>query len=243
MVPSGAASLILGDGCVRSDLRSGLTSDLAGAAGVVWRNDLSAGSQFFLAPAGVRSDRPSCPRSRGSHVRRPAGAWLLQPEKGTAVTIVETRAETRAITGGVDTHADVHVAAALDPSGLLASGNAGPPGRLARLLRWLGGSEQSLVGIEGTGTTAPAVPACHHGGHPGGQGGPLRPPGPPPSGRVRPAGGGRRCPGRPSGRARRAQGPGRRRRGDRALVIARRGCHTRTHPDDQPGQGPGPDRA
>jgi transposase len=33
------------------------------------------------------------------------------------LTIVETRAETRAITGGVDTHADVHVAAALDSAG------------------------------------------------------------------------------------------------------------------------------
>ena len=33
------------------------------------------------------------------------------------VTIVETRAEIRAITGGVDTHADVHVAAALDSIG------------------------------------------------------------------------------------------------------------------------------
>ncbi|MFY9850159.1 MAG: hypothetical protein WAK83_21550 [Trebonia sp.] len=33
------------------------------------------------------------------------------------MTIVETRAEIRAITGGVDTHADVHVAAALDPIG------------------------------------------------------------------------------------------------------------------------------
>jgi hypothetical protein len=31
-----------------------------------------------------------------------------------AVTVVE---ETRTITGGVDTHADVHVAAALDPIG------------------------------------------------------------------------------------------------------------------------------
>jgi transposase len=34
-----------------------------------------------------------------------------------AVTIVETRTETRAITGGVDTHADMHVAAALNPIG------------------------------------------------------------------------------------------------------------------------------
>jgi len=44
-----------------------------------------------------------------------------------ALTIVETRA----ITGGVDTHADVHVAAALDPiGGLLGSGSSRPP-RLA----------------------------------------------------------------------------------------------------------------
>jgi len=33
------------------------------------------------------------------------------------VTIVETRAQARAVTGGVDTHAEVHVAAALDPVG------------------------------------------------------------------------------------------------------------------------------
>jgi len=33
------------------------------------------------------------------------------------VTIVETRAPARAITGGVDTHAGAHVAAALDPVG------------------------------------------------------------------------------------------------------------------------------
>jgi hypothetical protein len=38
---------------------------------------------------------------------------IPQPEKGTAMTIVETHV----ITGGVDTHADVHVAAALDPIG------------------------------------------------------------------------------------------------------------------------------
>ena len=34
--------------------------------------------------------------------------------KGTAVTIVEDKP---VITGGVDTHADLHVAAALDPLG------------------------------------------------------------------------------------------------------------------------------
>jgi hypothetical protein len=53
---------------------------------------------------------------------------IPQPEKGMAVTIVETRAEIRAITGGVDTHADVHVAAALDPiGGLLGSRSSRPP--------------------------------------------------------------------------------------------------------------------
>ena len=68
-----------------------------------------------------------------------------------AMTIVETRA----ITGGVDTHADTHVAAALDPIGGLlgveefpatAVGYAGLPG-------WLGGfGTVALVGIEGTGS-------------------------------------------------------------------------------------------
>src|SRR5712691_9909193 len=38
----------------------------------------------------------------------------LNHRKGTAMTIVEDK---RAITGGVDTHADMHVAAALDPIG------------------------------------------------------------------------------------------------------------------------------
>jgi transposase len=63
--------------------------------------------------------------------------------------------ETRAITGGVDTHADVHVAAALDPIGGLLGVRefpAGPAG-YARLLEWLGGfGTVCLVGIEGTGS-------------------------------------------------------------------------------------------
>jgi transposase len=67
------------------------------------------------------------------------------------VTIVETRA----ITGGVDTHAEVHVAAALDPVGGLlgvAEFPAGPAG-YAQLLGWLGGfGAVCLVGIEGTGS-------------------------------------------------------------------------------------------
>jgi transposase len=68
-----------------------------------------------------------------------------------ALTIVETRA----ITGGVDTHADVHVAAALDPIGGLLGVEEFPvtPAGYALLLGWLGGfGTVCLVGIEGTGS-------------------------------------------------------------------------------------------
>src|SRR5258707_7320532 len=87
-----------------------------------------------------------------------------------AVTVVETLGQTRAITGGVDTHADVHVAAALDPLGGLLGVEEVPvtaPG-YARLLGLLGGvGAGCLVGVEGTGrygaglgrpVTAAAVP-------------------------------------------------------------------------------------
>ena len=57
-------------------------------------------------------------RGRGSQVRAASGCVpSLNLRKGMTVAIVETRVETRAITGGVDTHAEVHVAAALDPVG------------------------------------------------------------------------------------------------------------------------------
>jgi transposase len=71
------------------------------------------------------------------------------------VTIVGTRTQARAITGGVDTHADVHVAAALDPIGGLLGVQEFPatPAGYACLLGWLGGfGTVSLVGIEGTGS-------------------------------------------------------------------------------------------
>jgi transposase len=71
------------------------------------------------------------------------------------LTIVETRADTRAITGGVDTHADVHVAAALDSVGGLLGVEEFPvsPAGYALLLGWLGGfGTVCLVGIEGTGS-------------------------------------------------------------------------------------------
>jgi transposase len=62
---------------------------------------------------------------------------------------------TRAITGGVDTHADMHVAAALDPVGGLLGVEEFPvtPAGYARLLEWLGGfGTVCLAGIEGTGS-------------------------------------------------------------------------------------------
>ena len=67
------------------------------------------------------------------------------------VTIVETRA----VTGGVDTHADVHVAAALDPIGGLLGVREFPatPAGYDGVLGWLGGfGTVCLVGIEGTGS-------------------------------------------------------------------------------------------
>jgi transposase len=71
------------------------------------------------------------------------------------VTIVETPTHACAITGGVDTHADVHVAAALDPIGGLLGVQEFPasPAGYAYLLEWLGGfGTVCLVGIEGTGS-------------------------------------------------------------------------------------------
>ena len=68
-----------------------------------------------------------------------------------AMTIVEAA---RAVTGGVDTHGDVHVAAALDEVGSLLgteSFGATPEGYSA-LLTWLGGfGPITKVGVEGTG--------------------------------------------------------------------------------------------
>jgi transposase len=67
------------------------------------------------------------------------------------VTIVETRA----VTGGVDTHAEVHVAAALDSVGGLLGVQEFPasPAGYAQLLGWLGGfGTVCLVGVEGTGS-------------------------------------------------------------------------------------------
>jgi transposase len=66
-----------------------------------------------------------------------------------------TIVSTRAITGGVDTHADVHVAAALDPVGGLLGVQEFPAtaAGYGRLMGWLGGfGAVALVGVEGTGS-------------------------------------------------------------------------------------------
>jgi len=98
-----------------------------------------------------------------------------------ALTIVETRA----ITGGVDTHADVHVAAALDPIGGLLGVQEFPVtlAGCARLLEWLGGFGTVCLADRGHRQLRrrPGPPRdsrrC-----PGRGGGPLGPPGPSPSG-------------------------------------------------------------
>ena len=68
-----------------------------------------------------------------------------------AMTIVET---TRPITGGVDTHLDVHVVAAVDASGGVLGVESFPttPAGYAQLHRWLCGfGDLAQVGVEGTG--------------------------------------------------------------------------------------------
>src|ERR1700674_1361552 len=68
------------------------------------------------------------------------------------MTIVEAA---RAVTGGVDTHLDVHVAAALDPvGGLLGTeGFSADPSGYKTMLSWLQDfGEVAKVGMEGTGS-------------------------------------------------------------------------------------------
>jgi transposase len=81
-----------------------------------------------------------------------------------AMTIVEG---TRAVTGGVDTHLDVHVAAALDDvGGLLGveSFEASPAGN-DKLLCWLGSFGSVVrVGVEGTGSYGAGLARFLHAG-------------------------------------------------------------------------------
>ena len=159
-----------------------------------------------------------------------------------------TIVKTRAITGGVDTHADVHAAAALDPIGGLLGVQEFPAtaAGYAGLLGWLGGfGTVALAGIEGTGSHGAGL--ARHVTTAGirvvevdrsdrqdrrrqGKSDPLDA-----VSAARAA---------QSGRARgRAEGPGRRGRGDPGADGRQAQRPLRAGPDDQPGQGPGPDRA
>src|SRR5438270_9471856 len=97
-------------------------------------------------------------QARRCLVRRPAGAATTPRTKENAMArstlpATETEVPTRLITGGVDTHLDVHVAAALDQiGGLLGTASfATTPAGYRQLLGWLQSfGTISQVGIEGT---------------------------------------------------------------------------------------------
>ena len=86
------------------------------------------------------------------------------------MTIVEAA---RGLTGGVDTHLDIHVAAALDPlGGLLGTERfRDRRGRLKALLAWLATfGDVTKIGIEGTGSYGSGLTRCcvdRHRGHRG----------------------------------------------------------------------------
>jgi transposase len=160
------------------------------------------------------------------------------------MTIVE---DARAITGGVDTHADMHVAAALDPIGGLLGVEEFPAtaAGYTRLLGWLGGfGTVCLVGIEGTGSYGAGL--ARHVTAAGirvvevdrsdrqdrrrqGKSDPLDA-----VSAARAAQSGR-ARGAPKGRDGAVEAI-------RALMVAKRSAPLRADPDDQPGQGTGPDR-
>src|SRR5260370_18610147 len=109
-----------------------------------------------------------------------------------------TIVETRAITGGVDTHADVHVAAALDPiGGLLGVGEfPATPAGYARLLDLLGGVGTLFLGrVRGTRSHGPGpAPPPPPARGPGVGVDPSGRAGPPPAGPTRPLRTPRRAP-------------------------------------------------
>ena len=141
-----------GTGVVSGALGPGLTSESADAARAVFNRFVGRAPGFSGTHRRCRSDLPGLGKRPG--FTGPGGQRVRaipQPQKGMTVTIVETRA----ITGGVDTHADAHVAAALDPIGGLLGVQEFPAtaAGYARLLDWLGGfGTVCLVGIEGTGS-------------------------------------------------------------------------------------------
>ena len=160
------------------------------------------------------------------------------------VTIVKTRA----VTGGVDTHADAHVAAALDPIGGLL-GVQEFPATTAGVCPAAGLAGQVRASVPGRDRRNRKLwcrPRPAHGsrGCPGGRGRPLRPARPAPGGQVRSP----RCGERGAGCAVgpgpwRAERPGRRGGGDPGADGRQAQRPRRADPDDQPGQVADPDRA
>ena len=227
-------SLGPGLACESADARSGCPANRSAGRGP----GFSGTHQRCRPDLPGLGKRPGFHRSGGQRVRA-----IPQPQKGMALTIVETRA----ITGGVDTHADVHVAAALDPIGGLLGVREFPAtaAGYGRLLSWLGGfGTVCLVGIEGTGsygaglarhitTAGVRVVEVDRSDRQD-----RRRQGKSDSLERR-----QRCPRRPVRPGpRRVQGPGRRGRGDPRADGRQAQRRRRTHPDHQPGQGPGPDR-
>ena len=156
-------------------LGPGLTSESADALPGCPSIDSSAGSQVSGTHRRAGLICPSCARGRGSQVRRPAGACHpFNQRKGMALTIVE---DARVITGGVDTHADMHVAAALDPVGGLLGVQEFPvtPAGYARLLGWLGRVRDRRPGRDRRDRQLRRGPgsSCHRGRHLGRGGGPF----------------------------------------------------------------------
>ena len=147
----------------------------------------------------------------------------------------------------MDTHADVHVAAALDSVGGLLGVEEFPvsPAGYARLLGWLGGfGTVCLIGIEGTGSYGAGL--ARHVAAAG-----VRVAGVDRSDRQDRRRQGKSDPldavsaarAAQSGRARGApKGRDGDRRGDPGADGRQAQRHRRTHPDDQPGQGPDADR-
>jgi transposase len=99
--------------------------------------------------------------ARLGHIRRSGGAchpFALKRQKGAAMSMVR-------VTGGVDTHADVHVAAAIDHNGGVLgveSFNADRAG-YESLAGWLAGfGPITRIGVEGTGSWGVGVARFLH---------------------------------------------------------------------------------
>jgi len=112
---------------------------------------LSVGFQDSSAPTVERFDRSRLDKRRSRQIRSFGRCVPSLNHERMAMTIVETCA----VTGGVDTHLDVHVAAALDAIGGLLGVESFPttPAGHSALTSWLSSfGTLERVGIEGTGS-------------------------------------------------------------------------------------------